>query len=235
MSENYYVKNKKKFMRKFKTFSKSILKVLTNEFGKEKAKKILKNSIKNYEELLPKIPYIGGSKNKDTTNLIMGAIILSVILELEKENLDENEIGRIVYIIFQNVLKKLPAILGFVFRIMLKTKAGKKKLAKRFDSKDFYKYDSSWQSESVYGEDFDFGINYHSCGICDFYKELGYSKYTHYVCLSDYEMFKNLNVHLKRTKTLANGADGCDFRFSINKDKKFDSAWPPQKLEEWKQ
>ncbi len=64
-------------------------------------------------------------------------------------------------------------------------------------------------------EDFDLGYNYTECGICKICRDEGCFELAKYLCRLDFMIADLMNVKLVRTKTLANGDDMCDFRYSL--------------------
>src|SRR5215203_5252199 len=64
------------------------------------------------------------------------------------------------------------------------------------------------------GDNFEFGINYKACGFCKFAARHGDTEILPSICGLDFEAYATRGIHLKRTQTLAGGADHCDFRFS---------------------
>jgi hypothetical protein len=77
-----------------------------------------------------------------------------------------------------------------------------------------------------------FGVDYLSCGICDYYRRKGMPQYVKYLCLVDYAIMKNLGIGFSRTTTLGNGGRKCDFRFS--KIGAIVEGWPPDALAEFR-
>ena len=79
-------------------------------------------------------------------------------------------------------------------------------------------------------EEFDYGLDITECGICKLYAAFGADKLSRYMCLSDYVVSKAFNRGLVRYKTIAEGAEKCDFRFKKGR-KTFVYAlregWPP--------
>ena len=78
-----------------------------------------------------------------------------------------------------------------------------------------------------------FGVDYLSCGICDYYRRMGMSEYVKYLCLVDYAIVKNLGIHFSRTTTLGDGGPKCDFRFP--RSVAIAEGWPPDGLAEFRQ
>ncbi len=64
------------------------------------------------------------------------------------------------------------------------------------------------------GEEFAFGIDYVECGICKLYQQKGASELVPRNCWLDYPLSDALRLRLKRTKTLGQSADRCDFRWN---------------------
>ncbi len=63
--------------------------------------------------------------------------------------------------------------------------------------------------------EYDLGYNYFECGICRICRDEGCFELANYLCRLDYVLADMMNAKLVRTKTLAEGADMCDFRYSL--------------------
>jgi hypothetical protein len=64
---------------------------------------------------------------------------------------------------------------------------------------------------------FDLGYDYHECGICKICRDEGCFEIAKYLCRLDFIMADMMGVKLVRTKTIADGGDFCDFRYSLKK------------------
>ncbi len=231
---NFYVDNKRKFIKQFKKYSKIMKKALQIRFDDEQVDKIMKEALQNYEELLPQIPYIGGFKNSGTRNLIGSALGLSYIKALEPLGLSEKEIGNVIYDFFRLMFKPKPKFIQNIVKYLLGKKFFKNMLLKQFEKKKkFEKYEAAWATQPIYDEngEMQLGLDIKRCGICVFFKQQKMEKYIKYMCLGDYPMFGSLGLYLHRTKTYAGTNEVCDYKFTF-KDGGRD-GWPPEKLEEW--
>ncbi len=88
--------------------------------------------------------------------------------------------------------------------------------ARRQWSQDTYKrkYKNDWLVDVVEKtDDFEFGFDYHECGVCKLCQDEGCPEYAKYLCRLDFMTCEMMGVQLKRTMTLAEGFDKCDFRF----------------------
>ena len=63
------------------------------------------------------------------------------------------------------------------------------------------------------GQDFDYGIDYIECASCTFLSAQGAPELAPYVCAVDKVASEMLGWGLRRTMTLAQGDERCDFRF----------------------
>jgi hypothetical protein len=85
------------------------------------------------------------------------------------------------------------------------------------------------------GKEFDYGLDFTECGICKLYHAQGADELTPYLCLMDDVVSKAFDRGLVRHKTLAEGADVCDFRYKAGRETfvyPLRDGWPPQFLNE---
>lgn len=61
---------------------------------------------------------------------------------------------------------------------------------------------------------FELGYDYYECGVCKLCREEACPELARYMCRLDYLMADMMGMTLTRTKTLAEGGDYCDFRYS---------------------
>ena len=66
-------------------------------------------------------------------------------------------------------------------------------------------------------DEYDLGYDYHECGICKICRDEGCPELAKHLCKLDYMMADLMNAKLVRTKTIAEGADYCDFRYSLKR------------------
>ena len=67
-------------------------------------------------------------------------------------------------------------------------------------------------------DEYDLGYNYFECGICKICRDEGVFERAQYLCKLDFLLADMMNAKLVRTKTLAEGAELCDFRYSLKKE-----------------
>ena len=218
-NKGYYIKKKRKLMKDFNKYTFSIRKLLVGEYDKAKIDKILKQMNEEFENLIPKIPYIGGAKNYYTAVLIQIISNLAIFRSLENEGFTYREIGEFFYEfvdvqhrIRKERLEKIgvdPA--NWMFEPINIDQA---KLVAETSQKRTFPYD--WVLNFVEGDgnSFEYGVNISECGVYKVFKEFGAEKYVPFQCVNRIREASIFRYGLFRTQTIATGAPTCDYRYT---------------------
>lgn len=76
------------------------------------------------------------------------------------------------------------------------------------------RFENDWVLDVLPGNDeCDLGYDYHECGIVKLCKDEGCPELAKYLCRLDFVLADIMGMTLKRTGTLAEGYDRCDFRY----------------------
>ncbi|TFF85855.1 MAG: hypothetical protein EU517_01170 [Promethearchaeota archaeon] len=235
-NESYYIRNKPKLMKRYSYSLKIAKDLLLERFDESKSDDLIDQMRTEYERILTKLPDIGGKRNFLIATFTDKLSLLAMFFILEKEGYKYREIGE-----FCNNFTEIEA------------KNGMKRAEKKgIDLKDLYfndaffnsvekhcndtlkkKYSENWVMEYVDGknEDFDYGMNVSECAVHKAYTKLGGERYAPFPCLIDYAQAHVLKSGLSRTRSLANGASGCDHRYT--KSGNTPKAWPPDDFPEY--
>ncbi len=217
-------------------FFEATQKVLTARFGDDLSATLIMETKQAYEALRPEIPYIGGKGNIFSEWLNYGAYYLAMYRALSTRGHNVNEVGKLIFETYE-VMADYPE---WFLRIVGRFKYGKKyaeKLRAAAEASQKRKYPGDFVSSFIDGdnENFDYGLDITKCGICKLYSAQGAEKLSRYMCLSDYVVSKAFNRGLVRYKTIAEGADKCDFRYKKGRETfvyPLRQGWPPNFLDE---
>ena len=228
MSNTYYLVRKQQLMREFYQAMKSAEKPLVARYGAAMAESIIQQTRQEFEALLFRLPYIGGDENPLTDNLIQSAQFLALYRVLKSYGKSVEEAGEVCYLLTEAALCNSPRLL-----LRLSRKTGFNRLpvgqmrqhAIRSQERE---HPEDWVFEVVDGDGqtFEYGLDYTECAICKFFHAQGADELTPYICLLDFPISQALGTGVTRTKTLAEGADRCDFRFKPGRP--VERAWPPK-------
>ncbi|MCR5396637.1 MAG: L-2-amino-thiazoline-4-carboxylic acid hydrolase [Lachnospiraceae bacterium] len=74
---------------------------------------------------------------------------------------------------------------------------------------------NNWVVDVLPGcDEYDLGYDYYECGVCKICRDEGCLELAKYMCRLDFVIADIMGMKLVRTKTLAEGAELCDFRYS---------------------
>ena len=209
-------------------------KALVTCFGKGRTSGLMKEIRQEYEALTPDMPYIGGKENMFTEWLTYGVYYLAVYRVLKVEGQSVEEVGKVIFDTFEAMadypkwLLRLVGGLKYSERYVSQLKEAIAKTQQR-------RYPGDWVATFIEGDgdEFDYGIDITECGICKFYCAQGADELAPYLCLSDYVVSNAFDRGLVRYKTLAEGAEVCDFRYKKGREtfvNPLREGWPPKFL-----
>jgi hypothetical protein len=69
--------------------------------------------------------------------------------------------------------------------------------------------------------EFTFGMDFLACGLCSLFERHGAGRHTRLLCEVDHLTAQLAGLRLARTGTLAEGASHCDFRWSVDGNRRF--------------
>jgi hypothetical protein len=218
----------------FGLYVESIQEVLTVHFGGELTETILKGTWQEYQTLLPEVPDIGGEKNPNAENLLVATYCLAVFRVLKARGQTTEQAGRIIYEAFGATVD-LPGWLRGVAGRLKYGKKNEERWREHAAESQEHQYPGDWVFTFVEGdgEGFDYGLDITECGICKLYHAQGADDLAPYMCLSDYVVSRAFDRGLVRYKTLAEGAEKCDFRYKKGRETfvyPLRDGWPPRFL-----
>ncbi|MFX1233116.1 MAG: L-2-amino-thiazoline-4-carboxylic acid hydrolase [Promethearchaeota archaeon] len=233
-SENFYLKNKKKIFKEFNLLIKTAKTVLSSKNSELILDSIEKEAQIEFENLLSRLPYVGGNRSPFTSFMIQSAETIALYKASKSLNLSRREIGELIYDIAENSAQSIPSLKKWLFRKAVFSKKMKNSWREWLKESQKREYPENWVGDFIDGEGkmFDYGFNFTECGWIKLIKNEGAEDIAPYACLCDFARMKAIGVGFKRTKTIANGAEICDFRFVKNFPTS--SGWPPEALEESK-
>ena len=217
-------------------FFEATQKVFTARFGDDLSATLVMETKQAYEALRPEIPNIGGKENMFTEWLNYSAYYLAMYRALSVRGHTVDDVGKLIFETYE-VMADYPK---WFLRIVGRFKYGKKyeeKLRGAAAASQMRKYSGDFVSSFIEGngENFDYGLDITECGICKLYSAQGAERLARYMCLGDYVLSKAFNRGLVRYKTIAEGAEKCDFRYKKGREtyvRPLRERWPPKFLDD---
>ncbi len=214
MFENYYVARKSELLKDFDRLAKRVKRVFLPRFGDDLTNVMIEETRREYEALIPQLPFIGG-KQPFTQFIIATAQFLAMYRVLKVHGRTVEETGKMIYELCEVLLSRFP---GFLLPLIGRrdfSKKYRKALRERAAESQKREYAGDYVYTYVEGnaKEFDYGIDYTECGSVKFLKKQGALELAPYLCLIDILYSEKFGWGLKRTTTLAEGHEKCDFRF----------------------
>lgn len=219
----------KKLLKQFEGTLKDIKPLLLEKYGDKDAEKFCREAYQEFaENILPQIPDIGGAKNPYNRFLNLTAMALAIYRVVQKRNGTVEEAGEIAYKGTILLAEKMPKTMMKLYGRWTNSRISYPRLRKEAQQSQMRRYPQDWVYEFVdgNGQDFDYGIDMHECGIMKFLEDNDALALTPYLCAVDYITFDVMGIELRRTQSLAYGCKKCDFRFIV-KGNPMKPTWPP--------
>ncbi len=200
-----------------KSFDKSIARskqALINRYGSERADSLINEARRQYEGLIPQIPFIG-HKNPFLIFLLPTSRYLAIYRVLQRTGLTIEESGQIIYQMNECELNAIPVFLRRIIGHLWFSPLYIWRLKKRAKESQERKYPGGYVLDFVKGDgrSFDYGLDYIECAGCKLLNQQGAPELAPFLCNLDKSSSEILGWGLTRTMTIAKGYQKCDFRF----------------------
>ena len=214
MSHENYLYRKNQIM---KTFDKLLARVqpsVSAWLGGEQSMQFMREARQEYEALIPRIPYIGGS------NLALGFFLpttryLAVYRALQRQGRTVDDAGRLIYRMGTEEALAMPPLGRRIMKVLWFSRWFKSLAKKRAIKSQQRMYPAHFVENYVEGDgrEFDYGIDYIECANCKFLQAENAFEIAPYVCATDKPTSELWGWGLYRTTTIADGSPICKFRF----------------------
>lgn len=225
VDQKYYINRKPELLKKFDEEALTWRLVVIKKYGEEPADTIMQEARKEFEGLIPQIPYIGGDENRRTETFIESVKYLAFYKAMKKRGKTAEETGKILYdaLVMQidKTQQKMPPT-GWQNREKYFEK--RRKSAEESQER---RYPGDYVYEFVLGDgkEFDYGYDYQECASIKFYHSQNADEFMPFYCYLDYPICSAIGLGLSRTMTLAEGHEKCNHRFRPGRETEL--SWPP--------
>jgi hypothetical protein len=230
IGSEYYVRDKAKLLREHRRLATIGQEIMATRYDADFVAAVTRESLAEFEKLISELPYIGGDQNPLTGNLVFSASALAFYRAMKRRGKTVAETGELLYRIMEAWIRRYPRFIRRLMGSYYLSRPSQRRSERRAPLSQEHRYAGDWVFEYVEGdgEAFEWGRDYVECGIVKFLHSQGADELTPYLCLTDYALFGALGIELKRTMTLTEGGERCDFRFKKGESP---GGWPPPWLE----
>lgn len=194
---------------------KRIKPVAVRRYGRQFADDVAAEARREFEALIPQLPYIGGAQNFHTWLIIAAAMFLSLYKPLKARGRPVEEMGDLVYEGVEAFFASLPRFLTRLYGRLHFTRRAKRQAQKTAVESRRRQHAGDWVFAFVEGDGdaFDWGQDFAECGVIKLFHARGADEFVPHMCRLDFVFSDAFGWGLTRTTTLAEGGEMCDFRF----------------------
>ena len=214
MTQNNYLSRKKRLMRAFDKLLAGVEPAVIAWLGEEQANRFKREARQEYEDLIPRIPFIGNN------TLVLSFFFpttryLAVYRALQRQGRTVEEAGRMVYLMGTEEARAIPYIARRFMEYLWFSRLFRKIAKQRALKSQQRRYPGAPVVNYVEGDgrEFDYGVDYIECANCKFLQAENALELAPYECATDRPISELMGWGLTRTMTIAEGFPRCDFRF----------------------
>ena len=201
-------------LKKLSSFFKLLHPELTARFGQDAVVQIQQDAREEFENLVPQFPDIGGKANPLISDLLESGGALALYRAIRAHGGTVEETGELIHLGVRRRLERMPSFLVYLMGRFAFSRWRLPQMKKQAQASQERKYPDDWVWTIFEGDgrSFDIGIDYSECAVQKFIQQQGAEELMPYLCDVDYLVFGAAGMELKRSKTLVQGCDCCDFR-----------------------
>lgn len=208
---NFYTARKVKLLKQFDRVFKRVRKSLIKVHGEDFAEKVVQDSRKVFESLLPQLPYVGGRDNPGTMIIIINGWVISFFKVMRLHGKSAEDIVQTCCEVTDSYFRPVP---GFVWHFIGRLSFGRLFLrrVKRYAAKSQdRRYTEDWVFQVVEGEseNCDWGFEFTECAVQKLYDAHGLNEMKPYCNLVDLTYSRYMNMGLDASSTIGLGFEKC--------------------------
>ena len=219
---------KSKLLKDFDKTALLMRDYLIRRYGDTLAEKLYQETKQEYENIIPKIPYIKGARTRALNSfLIITAQEIAVYKAMKKHYKTCSEIWEVCHEAIKRRMAKFSKVKRWLLKKLMYSNFLMKRVKQREQNNEKLKF-GDFEVKYLVGDGakFDWGVDYVLCGNYNFAKSQDAQEFAPYICMSDIPLGNALEWGLIRTQTIADGCTSCDFRFKKDSKTKISSKTP---------
>ena len=219
-NSEYYISQKLKLLKGFDKIAKRARKYLNNRYGDDFTKLIIAETRDRFDQIIPKIPYIGGRKNQFTSVMILVGWLISFFQVMRVHGKSEEEVNAIFCEVADDYFKSLPRLfLWFLGKIVF-TNLFLRRMKKQADKSQKHQYPDDFVYKFVKGngKNFDWALELSECAVNKFYKAQEVEELKPYCNFFDITYSKYLGMGINANETIGNGCKTCKLQYKKGRE-----------------
>ena len=212
--QDYYLAKKKRLMQVFDFMFRPIEAKLGVYYGEEYARDIVHQSRREFIEIIPQLPYVGGMKNYYTPIIVINGMIIAMYRAMSESGKTAEEVIRIWAEAADDLFAKIPPWLARLGGQALLSRPVVRGFRKQTALSQERRFPEDWVYELVEGEDFDVGFEFSECAVIKLYQAMDTMELAPYCNFVDVTYSHYLGIGLDASETIGMGNARCRMLFN---------------------
>ncbi len=212
---DYYEAREAALKAAFRLMAEGAEEVWRPEFGAARSRALADEAIEAFDKLFDGFPDVGGDRNWDTQFIPVAGWYVALYRPMRSAGKSAEDVGRLIYELYRRSLEGTPKDETEREGEDLFSPGSLAAMSDWAEWTQKREYPANWVATFVRGDgkEFDYGYDYTECGLVKYFRSQGVPELAPYVCLNDFLKSAAIGSGLRRTRTLAEGDDVCDFRY----------------------
>lgn len=224
--QDYYTGRQAELVCEFDEQAECWRLVLARRYGGKFAEEALDASREAFQELVPKIPYIGGDENHLTNSLICATQCLAVYQAMKRYERTAAVTGKVLYDAILTRPRSFPGSNSSAAPMTPEQLMECRRQRAAMSQQRRYAEDYVYTFVPGSGVEFDYGYDFSECAAQKFYRTQEAEDFLPYYCYLDFAESQVLGLGLQRSMTLSESHDHCNPRFKRGRGTVLE--WPPR-------
>ena len=218
--QDYYVSKRRWLMHLFDFIFQSLEERLAAYHGDQYAGLIVHQSRKNFEEILPLLPYVGGMKNYYTPIIVINGMVIAMFRAMRETGKTAEDVVRVWAEAADTLFARIPARLAHLGGQAIFSKP----VVNTFRKQSLLSQERRFLEDWVYtllegdGEEFDVGFEFSECAVIKLYQAMGTVELAPFCNFADVTYSHYLGLGLDASETLGMGCERCRMLFKKGRE-----------------
>lgn len=220
MSEGseYYVSRRKRLLRGFDRAARRLRPKLERRYDAAFAEEVLAGARRELDLIIPRIPYIGGSKNAFTPVMIVNGWMLALHRAMKARGKSAEDVVRVCAEVSDEFFRSLP---GFLLRLIGRlaflppVRRFFEKQARRSQER---RYPGDFVYEVRVSDDGELSLVFEECAVNKFYDAEDVPELKPYCNFFDVTYSRLMNMGVDARETIGLGCEKCSLRYKHGRE-----------------
>ena len=220
MGRDFYTRRRSRLLRQFDVAFKMVRSQISSEYGDEFAEKVITNARREYEEMIPQLPYVGGRGNTLTPIIYFSGWLVSLHRAMETRGLTPEDAVRVFFEAIRQALLRIPRPARRLLGRFMNSRFFVNRMKKMADKSQLRLHPGDWVFTLEEGnlEDYRWRAEYSECAVCKIFIAQEAEPLLPYCWVFDILISHLCGAGIVVEETIGEGGDRCIATFKYGRE-----------------